>query len=358
MILSIVLMVIIFSVLVIAHELGHFLAARRGGVKVEEFGIGFPPRLFKIRRGGTIYSLNLFPIGGFVRLKGEDSTEKGPDSFATKPYKTKAKIVLAGVAVNFAIAYVLFYILMIFGLPAILPNGFVKVGAISPDRVQTSPLLVLSVRSGSAADQAGIKVGNEIISFNGEKITTTEQLQGLTKQYAGQQIDLGISQRGSEQNKKITLGSDQEKGYLGVSSQPVELAYYNPLKAIVAAFIALVQLVLATLAAFGEFIVGLFTKAKVSENVAGPVGIASIFTIITKFGWKFVLAFTASISLSLAVINSLPLPALDGGRFAIMTLTRLGVKISPEKEALAHWLGFGFLIILIIIVTISDISRL
>ena len=99
MILSIILMVVIFSVLVIAHELGHFLAARRGGVKVEEFGIGFPPRLFKIRRGGTIYSINLFPIGGFVRLKGEDSAEKGPDSFATKSYKTKAKIVLAGVAV-------------------------------------------------------------------------------------------------------------------------------------------------------------------------------------------------------------------------------------------------------------------
>jgi regulator of sigma E protease len=351
-------MVVIFSVLVIAHELGHFLAARRGGVKVEEFGIGFPPRLFKIRRGGTIYSINLFPIGGFVRLKGEDSTEKGPDSFATKSYKTKAKIVLAGVAVNFVIAYVLFYVLMVFGLPAILPNGFVNVGSIRPDRVQTSPLLVLSVRSGSAADQAGIKVGNEIISFNGEKVTTTERLQSLTKQYAGQQIDLGTAQRGVEQTKKITLGSDQQEGYLGVASQPVEVAYYNPLKALVAAFIALVQLVLATLAAFGEFIVGLFTKARVSENVAGPVGIASIFTVITKFGWKFVLAFTASISLSLAVINSLPLPALDGGRFAIMSLNRMGVKISPEKEALAHWLGFGFLIILIIIVTISDISRL
>ena len=109
---------------------------------------------------------------------------------------------------------------------------------------------------------------------------------------------------------------------------------------------------------FGEFIVGLFTKARVSQNVAGPVCIASIFTVITKFGWKFVLAFTASISLSLAVINSLPIPALDGGRFTIMTLQKLGLKISPEKEALAHWIGFGFLIILIIIVTISDISRL
>jgi regulator of sigma E protease len=253
---------------------------------------------------------------------------------------------------------VIFYLLMVFGLPGILPNGFVSVGPIKPSRVVTSPLLTLSVKKGSAADKAGLKTGNEILKLNGETLKTTEQLQSLTKQNAGQKVQLTVKKTGDEQTLDVTLGNDQNQGYLGVSAQPVEVAYYNPLTALVAAFIAIIQLILATLAAFGDFIVGLFTKAQVSQNVAGPVGIASIFGVITKFGWRFVLAFTASISLSLAVINSLPLPALDGGRFAIMTLQRLGVKISPEKEALAHWIGFALLIILVIIVTISDITRL
>lgn len=358
MIFSIILMIIIFSILVIAHELGHFLVARRNGVKVHEFGIGFPPKLFGIKRGGTLYSFNLFPIGGFVRLKGEDPSEKGPDSFSSKGYKAKSKIVLAGVAVNLLIAYLIFYILMVFGLPGILPNGFVSVGPIKPNKVTTSSLLTMSVRKDSAAQKAGIPVGSEIIAVNGQSMATTDQLKEITKANAGKAVQIQIKDHGNSKEISAQLGSNEQEGYLGIAAQPVELAYYNPLTAIFAAFIAIAQLVLATLAAFGDFIVGLFTKASVSQNVAGPVGIASIFTVITKFGWKFILAFTASISLSLAVINSLPFPALDGGRFAVMTLQKLGIKISPEREALAHWIGFGFLIILIVIVTISDITRL
>jgi regulator of sigma E protease len=250
---------------------------------------------------------------------------------------------------------VIFYIT---GLPNILPNGYVKVGPIKPSKVTTSALVTMSVRPGSAADKAGLKVGTEVIAINGTNLSSSDQLKSITKENSGKQVELQIKSNGQSKTVSAQLGSNDQEGYLGIAAQPVEMAYYNPLTAIIAAFVAIIQLVLATLAAFGEFIIGLFTRAKVSQNVAGPVGIASIFTVITKFGWKFVLAFTASISLSLAVINSLPIPALDGGRFAIMTLKKFGLRISPEKEALAHWIGFGFLIILIIIVTISDISRL
>ena len=357
MILAIILIILIFSALVIAHEWGHFIVARRNGVKVEEFGVGFPPKVFSRKKGGTEYSLNLLPLGGFVRLKGEDEAVSGKDSFYNKPYKSKAKIVMAGVGVNFLIAYVIVVILLIFGIPALLPSGFVNFGPIKPSSVTTSPLITTSVNKGSVADKAGITPSTEIIKANGNELKTTEQLQNFTKENAGKAVNFEIRKNSETKTIQVELSKDGSKGYLGLAAQPVELAKYNPLSALVAAFVVIVQLAILTVAAFGSFIAGLFS-AKVSSDVAGPVGIVSIFGGVMQFGWRYVLAFIASISLSLAVINSLPIPALDGGRFALMTLARLGVKIDPEKEKIAHVAGFVLLIILIVIVTISDISRL
>jgi regulator of sigma E protease len=358
MILVIVLIILIFSALVIAHEWGHFMVARRNGVKVEEFGVGFPPKLFSRVKGGTEYSINLFPIGGFVRMKGEDGESKAKDSFSSKSYKSKAKIVMAGVGMNFLIAYVIVVILLIFGIPAILPSGFVKIGPIKPSKVETSPLQIMAVNKGSAAEKAGITIGSEIIKFNNVEVKTTEDLQRLTKDNAGKEVSIEIQKNGKASTVNATLAKDNAKGYLGTVAQPIEIAYYNPFIALIAAFVYVVQLAIATVAAFGGFIGGLVTKAKVSENVAGPVGIVSIFGSVVKFGWRYVLAFVASISLSLAVINSLPIPALDGGRLMLMTLTKLGIKITPEREAKIHWIGFILLIILVVIVTVSDIIRL
>lgn len=357
MILTIIFIILIFSALVIAHEWGHFIVARRNGVKVDEFGIGFPPKIFSRKTKLTEYSINLLPLGGFVRLKGEDSDDKSKDSFSTKPYKSRAKIVMAGVGINFLIAYVIVVILLIFGIPALLPSGFVKIGPIKPSSVQTSSLTTLSVNKDSAADKAGIKAGSEILKANGNDLKTSDDLQNFTKENAGKNVELQIKQLGEIKNVNVQLASDGSKGYLGIAAQPIELARYNPLSALVAAFIVIVQLAILTVSAFGSFIAGLFS-AKVSSDVAGPVGIVSIFGGVVQFGWRYVLAFIASISLSLAVINSLPIPALDGGRLLLMTLTRMGVKITPEFESKLHFTGFILLIILIVIVTISDISRL
>jgi regulator of sigma E protease len=248
-------------------------------------------------------------------------------------------------------------ILLIFGIPALLPSGFVKIGPIKPSSVQTSPLTTLSVNKDSAAEKAGIKAGSEILKANGNELKTSDDLQNFTKENAGKNVELQIKQSGEIKNVNVQLASDGSKGYLGIAAQPIELARYNPLSALVAAFIVIVQLAILTVSAFGSFIAGLFS-AKVSSDVAGPVGIVSIFGGVVQFGWRYVLAFIASISLSLAVINSLPIPALDGGRLLLMTLTRMGVKITPEFESKLHFTGFILLIILIVIVTISDISRL
>lgn len=358
MILSIILIVLIFSLLIIAHELGHFIVARRNGVKVDEFGLGFPPKIFSFKKKGTVYSINLLPIGGFVRLKGEDGESNDKDSFSAKGFRSKAKIIMAGVAVNFAIAYAIIVVLLIAGMPSILPGGFVDIGPIKPVEIKKSNLLVIGVSDQSVAKSAGIQRGDEIISLNQNNVNTTTQLQELTKQNAGKDVEIELKSNSENKTLKLKLGEDSEKGFLGVATQSVETARYNPFVAIVAAFIVLLQLAYLTILAFGNFIVGLFTRAQVGAEVAGPVGIVSIFGGVMEFGWRYVLAFVASISLSLAVINSLPIPALDGGRMFMMSLAKLGVKIDPDKEARYHWIGFLFLIVLLVIVTVSDISRL
>ncbi len=359
MIITIVLIIIIFSILVIAHEWGHFIVARRNGVKVEEFGIGFPPKLFGRRRhkGGTLFSVNALPIGGFVRLKGEDGRSKAPDSFAAKKTWPKTKIVLAGVGMNFLIAYAILVFLLIVGLPPIIPGDLHQIGPFHAKRVTTSPVTVLAINKDSSADKAGLKLSDQVLSINGQTITSTEQLQQATKQFAGQTVTLVIRSGTSEKTITPTLGNDEKTGYLGVAGQPLELTYYGFFQALGAGLILMVQLVVATVMAFVGFIVGLFTRAQVSENVAGPIGIVSIFGSVVQFGWRYILAFVATISLSLAVINALPIPALDGGRLLVILVQRAGVKITPQREQWIHLGGFVFLILLVIIVSISDIWR-
>ncbi len=359
MILTIILVIVCFSALVIAHEWGHFMAARRAGVQVEEFGVGFPPKLWGRRsRKGTLFSINLLPIGGFVRLKGEDGTEGGTDSFAVKSARTKTKIVMAGVVINLLIAYGIFTFLLISGMPPLLPGGLPSIGPIKPQSVDGTQLTVLAVSKGSAAQMAGLQPADQIVSIGGQAVVNNSQLQDFTRSHGGQSVSITYRSRGTEQTTQTTLGNDPQKGNLGVAADNLQLMHYSWWAAPIAAIVLLGQLIVATVAAFGGLLVGLFTRAQVSDQVAGPIGIVSIFGQIIHFGWRYILAFVASISLSLAVINALPLPALDGGRELLIVLRRVGLKITPERENLVHLIGFGALILLLVIVSISDISRL
>ncbi|MBI2797908.1 site-2 protease family protein [Candidatus Saccharibacteria bacterium] len=358
MILTIVLVLLVFSVLVIAHEWGHYKAARRNGVKVDEFGVGFPPRLWGRKSNGTLFSINTFPIGGFVRLKGEDGEAKGADSFASKSAWVKTKIVMAGVTMNLLIAYLLITFLLIVGMPPLLPSGLPSFGPIQPAPIGEAKLTVLAVTPNSAAARSGLKTADQLVSVNGQMLSSNQQLQDFTKSHGGQQITLVYKNSQGEHTATATLGTDPNKGNLGVASDSLQLMRYSWWQAPVAAVVVVWQLVEATIGAFAGLIVGLFTQAKVSEQVAGPIGIVSIFSQIIQFGWRYILVFVASISLSLAVINALPLPALDGGRELLIILRRVGVKITPARENLVHVLGFAALIILLIVVSISDINRL
>lgn len=363
MIIAIILVVLFLSLLVIIHEIGHFVVARRNGIKVEEFGIGFPPRIFKITRKDTIYSLNLFPVGGFVKIKGENALKKGgkdKDSFAYKSAWTKTKVLLAGVAMNLVLAYLIILILCISGLPSIMksfaPSGF------RPIDSGRDGLTIFYVSDNSPAKKANLKVGDKIISIDDIKFTSNEQLADYNEKNAGKNVNVKYVSAYSNLEKSIELNLNSQNinnaGYMGVVSSYQSDFRYQLWQAPIVAMIITFKMVVATIVGLLNLLVNLVVSRKVSEGVAGPVGITVILSQVQKLGINYLLILLASISVSLAVINALPIPALDGGRVFIVLLDKLGVKISPKFEQMAHVVGFVLLIILMIIVTIRDVLKL
>lgn len=354
----ILLVIAIFGSLVFVHELGHFVAARRNGVEVEEFGLGFPPRAIGKKIGRTLYSINWLPLGGFVKLKGEDSTEAGPGTFNAASFWGKTKILFAGVSMNLLAAYIILVGLCLTGLPPVVQNQF-SFG--SPTYDQPKQVMVVSVASGSPAERAGLRKSDIILSANGQPLQTEQELIDFTKVHAGNTVAFEVKgEDGSQRTLQTRLRNAGEKqGQLGVTPMQTYKLQYSAIDAVVTAAGLTLQMVWLTLAAFGGLVVGLFTQGQLSDQVAGPVGIVSILANIAYFGVAYVLLFVASISVSLAVLNSLPLPALDGGRWTIIAAQKLtNRKLSDRFEATVHTIGFASLIVLMIVVTFVDISRL
>lgn len=353
----ILLVVAIFGFLVFIHELGHFLAARRAGIEVHEFGFGFPPRLIGKKIGNTIYSINWLPLGGFVRLKGEEGgTPAGGSkgSFAAATLGTKTQVLLAGVVMNLVAAYLIILALCFTGLPPLLPNQD-KIG--HPTYAQARQVLILNVTAGSPADLTGIKKGDVVLSGNGLAFHSEDELLSFTKAHAGQTVDFEVKSQKSEV-KSLTirlLGPEHDGGYLGVMPLLTYKLRYGWDSFVVALRLMFVM-VGSTFAAFIGLLVGLFAHAKVSGEVTGPVGIVVLLSNIIHLGWAYVLMFVASISTSLGVINVLPLPALDGGRL-LMVLIQRYKRIPEQLESWINNIGFGLLIVLMIIITVVDIQR-
>lgn len=353
----ILLVLLIFGLLVFVHELGHFVAAKRAGVEVEEFGIGFPPRLLGKRVGDTLYSINLVPLGGFVKMKGESTADPEPGSFGAASFSNKTKILLAGVAMNALTTFVILVGLCLHGLPPLIQNQFSHGHA---SYAQPKQVMAVDVEPGSPAERAGLKRGDIVLRGNGQPFSSEDELVAFTKVHAGQQVSLRVAHRGSERTVQPTLRSpDRESGFLGVTPFQTYKLRYNLPDAIITAAGLTLQLMWATLTAFGGLIAGLFVHQTVSENVTGPVGIVVLLNNIVDLGWSYVLIFVASISVSLAVVNAMPLPALDGGRWLLAIVQRVTRRsLTPAKEAAVHGAGFIALLLLMAVVTYFDIKRL
>lgn len=348
---------ILFVLLVVVHEYGHLIAAKRNGVEVEEFGIGFPPRAKVLtKKDGTEYTLNWLPIGGFVKLKGEhdSATEKG--SFGAARFYQKTLIIGAGVLMNWLTAIIIFTVLALVGMPQLVENQF-KVA--SDATISSQEVFAGVVEEGSPADKAGVAVGDRITAIDNTRITGSDQLRRLTTENAGKTVEVTFGQEEDFVTKSVTLREDASKGAFGVGPGEKTLVR-STWSAPIVGVGTTVQFTAETLKGVGGALVNLFTGngAKASESVTGPVGIIVVLRELSSQGLAFVLFLIGIISVSLAVMNSLPIPALDGGRLFVMGVYKLFKKpLSKETEEKIHGTGMLVLLALAVVITVVDVRR-
>lgn len=374
---------IILVLLVVVHELGHAIVARRNGVVVEEFGIGFPPAAKKWQSKksflgkNVVFSLNWLPLGGFVKLKGEYDSAEGAGTYGGATFWVKTKILLAGVMMNWLTAVVLFMILALVGMPKILPQQ-----AVLPfdSRVERSALTVARVTPGSPAEKVGLQRGDEVRKIGDRSVTTPAELSAATKAQAGREVTIELVRSGQMFTKQVKLQTAEQAkngSYLGVGPQQTE-TIHSTWSAPIAAVVTTGQLTYETVAGVGSILVKTINGtigqlvgspesrqaakadlAAVGESVAGPVGILGVlFPSVLSSGVTQILLLAAIISLTLAVMNVLPIPALDGGRWFTMAGFKLfKKKLTKEREETIQSIGFLVLMALTVLVTWSDIAK-
>ena len=378
LIFGIVLGLLILVFLVVVHELGHAIVARRNGVVVEEFGVGFPPQAAaKKLKNGVLLTLNWLPLGGFVKLQGEHDAADKKGDYGAATFWQKTRILLAGVAINWLVAACLLSVLAWTGLPKIIPNQF---SIASDTTVVKKPVELTTVAKDSPAAKAGLKTGDQIVRFAGEPVLTAEEFSAQTKEQKGEKVEIIYSRGGVEETTSTTLRADNadKKGYLGVGSgqrEEIKASWSAPIVGVVTT----AQFTLVTLQGLGDLVVNLVSGivmqfspnetartearqdlATAGNSVAGPIGIlGTIFPAAEQAGLTQLIFLTAIISLTLAVMNVLPIPALDGGRWFVMAIYRLLKRpLTKEREEKIQGTGFLVLMALVVIVTVADVGKL
>lgn len=356
--LTILIFIIILGLLVFVHELGHFVVAKRAGMRVEEFGFGFPPRLFGIKRGETTYSINWIPLGGFVKISGEDGeATDDPRSFVNKSALQRFLVLIAGVSMNVVLAWVLISIGLGLGLPTMLREGESLSKSATVRNAQVS---VIDTSADSPAAQSGIRAGDGIIKVNGEPIDSIEELQTKTSENAGKETVYEFKRGSATFNKTLIPRTNppQGEGALGIALAEVARVSYPWYEAPFRGLAATFMLIWATLSAFGQVIGQWISGSGVSGSLSGPVGIAVLTRDVAQLGFIYLLQFTALLSINLAIINAVPFPALDGGRVLFLLIEKLrGKKMPVKAEAFANTIGFSLLLLLMALVTVKDVSR-
>ena len=377
MFLTILAFIIILGVLVLFHELGHFFSARFFGIKAEEFGFGLPPRLigiYKTESGKrtiifgkkfksadaphTIYSLNLIPVGGFVKIKGENGDNKNEsDSFGSKKIWQRIIVMISGVSLNAILCVLLLALGFMFGIPSILDESALK----DAKSIQNEKIQIISINKNSPAERAGLIQGDEILTINELPVKSVEFLQKFTNDNNGRILDLGIARNNQPMIYKIApeiLPTSAGRAVLGVGLAKTGIVSYPWYTALWQGVKTTGYLFLAMINALIDLMKNIITKGQITAELAGPIGIAVLTGQVVNLGFSYVLQFAALLSLNLALINILPLPALDGGRLLFLIIEKIRRKEMNQKiEALIHNLGFALLMILIALITYHDLAR-
>jgi regulator of sigma E protease len=377
---SIIIFILVLLVLVLAHESGHFFTAKSFGIRVDEFGFGFPPKLFGKKFGETEYTINLLPLGGFVKIFGEsvdeaDFVEVGsldkdatPErielarrNMANKPKWQQALVLVAGIVANFLLAWLLFSFGFMSGLPT-------SVGSeISGQKLSNISLVITSVRTASPAEIAGLKTGDKIVSVQvGENYTTyvsPDTIISTVTESAGKEIEIGYT-RGKDTQTNIakvipTIDPTDGKERIGISMDQIGTAKLP-------VFSALWQGMRLNWLMTKGTVLGLYTLISEGihgkgsfDSVTGPVGMVGIVGDAYKFGFVYLMSFAALISINLAIINLLPFPALDGGRLLFLLIEKIkGSRINPKIANTMNAIGFYLLILLMLVITYHDVVKL
>lgn len=353
--LTLLIFLAVLSVLVFVHEFGHFIVAKRSGVRVDEFGFGFPPRLIGWKRGDTMYSINWIPMGGFVKLKGESGEAAGDkDSYAAKRVWERALIVAAGVIMNIMFAAVALSVGFGIGIPSVVED------LPASARVRDVQVVVADVLPLTPAASAGLAAGDVLVSVNGAPLTSVSAFQSAIRIEPDEPKRLDI-RRGNERKEFVltpTLLKETNAPGIGVALVGTGVVSYPWYEAPYRAVLATGYITTEIVKSFGQLIAGLF-RGKVAVDFSGPVGIAVVTGEVARLGFVSLLQFMALLSANLAVVNLIPFPALDGGRLLFLAIEGVIRRpVSKRYETLAHQIGFIFLILLVFLITIRDVHRL
>lgn len=340
----------VLSILVLVHELGHFWAARRNGIRVDEFGFGFPPRVWGKKFGETLFSINAIPIGGFVRLHGEDDQVKDDQSraFYYKSRLSRTSVIVAGVVMNLLLAIVAFSSLSWhFGIPQ-----------------ETGQVQISGILEKSPAEEAGLQEEDIVLSVDGKTISTTESFIEYVNQKKGKEVVLSIKRQEQELAVTVVPRKDppEGEGALGVAVLDYVLVHpplaQRPFLVVKEGVNQMVYWVRVTIGAVAG-ILQQASKGQAPEGVAGPVGIFEIIGRVRREGILPLTTLIGILSVNLAILNILPFPALDGGRLLFVIVEALfGRRVLPTFERYVHAVGMVILLLLIILISIQDIGRI
>ena len=330
---TIIYAIIIFCILIFVHELGHFVSAKACGVKVNEFSLGMGPAVFKKQKGETLYSLRIFPIGGFCAMEGEDEDSEDERAFNRKPAWQRAVILAAGAFMNLLTAVVLMIVISLWSGQA--------------------TTVIDTVIDDSPAYQAGIKAGDEITGINGDRVDEWNDLLTLIGESDEESVTVSLIRDGSEMNLTAAVEYDEESGRNKIGVTPV-------MKHSIASSISSgVRNTGSMTVMMYDILKKLFTGEVSAKELSGPVGIVYAVSDSAKAGVIYVIYLTALLSLNLAIMNMLPFPALDGGRLLFLLIRKItGRRVTDEMEGKIHFIGIMLLMVLMVYVTWNDIVRI